>query len=166
MIFIFMNIIRQLFTKIRGCFRKPNQSHMNTYYLQNVEYADTIPYIPELTYGKVVKVYDGDTITIASQLHGSSTMYRFSIRLAGIDTPEIKSHNPLEKERAIYVRNQIHDLLFGKIIRLTNISMEKYGRVLADIYLDDLHINDYIIQHKYGYKYDGGQKQLFTGIAT
>ena len=79
-IFIFMNIIR--------CFcMSTNPSQMNTDYLNNVEYDDTIPYIPELTHGKVVKVYDGDTITIASQLPGSSTLYRFSIRLAGIDTP-------------------------------------------------------------------------------
>jgi len=143
-----------------------NPSQMNTDYLNNVEYDDTIPYIPELTHGKVVKVYDGDTITIASQLPGSSTLYRFSIRLAGIDTPEIKSHNPVEKERAIYVRNQLHDLLFGKIICLTNISMEKYGRVLADIYLDDLHVNEYMIRQKYAYKYNGGKKQIYTEFTT
>ncbi len=154
-----MNIIR--------CFcMSTNPSQMNTDYLNNVEYDDTIPYIPELTHGKVVKVYDGDTITIASQLPGSSTLYRFSIRLAGIDTPEIKSHNPVEKERAIYVRNQLHDLLFGKIICLTNISMEKYGRVLADIYLDDLHVNEYMIRQKYAYKYNGGKKQIYTEFTT
>ena len=154
-----MNIIR--------CFcMSTNPSQMNTDYLNNVEYDDTIPYIPELTHGKVVKVYDGDTITIASQLPGSSTLYRFSIRLAGIDTPEIKSHNPVEKERAIYVRNQLHDLLFGKIICLTNISMEKYGRVLADIYLDDLHVNEYMIRQKYAYRYNGGKKQIYTEFTT
>ena len=152
---------------IIGCFcMSTNPSQMNTDYLNNVEYDDTIPYIPELTHGKVVKVYDGDTITIASQLPGSSTLYRFSIRLAGIDTPEIKSHNPVEKERAIYVRNQLHDLLFGKIICLTNISMEKYGRVLADIYLDDLHVNEYMIRQKYAYKYNGGKKQIYTEFTT
>ena len=37
-------------------------------YLENVCYKDTIPFIPPITSGKVIKVYDGDTITIASKL--------------------------------------------------------------------------------------------------
>ena len=36
--------------------------------LQNIEYRDTTPFIPPIQYGKVIKVYDGDTITIASVL--------------------------------------------------------------------------------------------------
>ena len=39
-----------------------------TDYLSTVCYKDTTPFIPPLTYGKVIKVYDGDTLTIASKL--------------------------------------------------------------------------------------------------
>lgn len=154
-----MNIIRRLF-------RKKEYNQMNTDYLNNIEYGDTVHYIPQLTHGKVVKVYDGDTITIASRLPGSNIIYRFSVRLAGIDTPEIRTSNSVEKERAIFVRDKLHGLLFGKIIDLQNISLDKYGRVLADIYLDDLHINQYMIENKYAYEYNGGKKKEFVEITT
>ena len=49
---------------------------------------------------------------------------------------------------------------------LKNISIEKYGRILADIYLDVLHVNEYMIQHNYAYKYNGGKKQHFNEITT
>ena len=57
-----------------------------TEYLDNINYKDTIPYIPNVTYGKVIKVYDGDTITIACKMpFDNSPIYRFSVRIAGID---------------------------------------------------------------------------------
>ena len=45
------------------------------------------PFVPPISEGMVVKVYDGDTITIVSQLpYPSSPYYRFSVRLNGIDS--------------------------------------------------------------------------------
>ena len=40
----------------------------------NVTYEDTVPFIPPITSGKVVKVYDGDTLTIAGRLPGVPTL--------------------------------------------------------------------------------------------
>ena len=39
-----------------------------TDYLDTIDYKDTIPFIPPITTGKVIKVYDGDTLTLASKL--------------------------------------------------------------------------------------------------
>ena len=36
--------------------------------------------------------------------------------------------------------------------------MEKYGRLLADVYLDELHLNQWLIENKYAVAYDGGTK--------
>jgi endonuclease YncB( thermonuclease family) len=110
----------------------------------------------------VIKVYDGDTVTVASRTTGTNIVYRFSVRLAGIDTPEMNSKNNVEKERAIFVRDRLHDLVFGKIVLLKNLSTEKYGRILADIYLDNLHVNQYMIDQKYAHVYSGGKKQVFV----
>lgn len=75
----------------------PNLESMSII-LQNVEYKDTVKYIPQIIYGKVIKVYDGDTITIASQIDPSNPIiYRFSVRLNGIDSPEIKGKTENEK---------------------------------------------------------------------
>jgi micrococcal nuclease len=152
----FMNIIRRIFCR---CAQVEGFGHD---YLNPITYEETRPYIPQVSYCKVIKVYDGDTVTVASRMTGTNIVYRFSVRLAGIDTPEMTSKNNIEKERAIFVRDRLHDLVFGRIVLLTNLSMEKYGRILADIYLDDLHVNQYMIDNKYAYVYNGGKKQAFA----
>ena len=130
-------------------------------YLNGITYDQTISFIPQITYCKVIKVYDGDTITIATRLPGNTSVYRFSVRLDGIDTPEIKTKNPREHERAVFVRDQLHSLVYGKIVLLKNLSIEKYGRILADVYLDDLNVNEYMVDKKYANVYDGGKKREF-----
>ena len=137
----------------------PFKSPLNEKYLETITYTDTIPFVPPITSGKVIKVYDGDTITIASKLpYETSIIYRFSVRLLGIDSPEIKSKITREKQLAIQSRDALVDLIMDKTIQLKNISSEKYGRVLADVYLDDLHINQWMLDNHYAVPYDGGAK--------
>jgi hypothetical protein len=38
------------------------------------------------------------------------------------------------------------------------LSTEKYGRLLADVYLEDLHLNAWMLEHNYAVPYDGGTK--------
>ena len=70
--------------------------------LQNVEYKDTAPFYHNITYCKCVKVYDGDTITICT-----NDRFRFSVRLMGIDAPEIKGGGDNEKQLAIVARDEL-----------------------------------------------------------
>lgn len=127
--------------------------------LQNVEYSDTLQFVPPIHFGKVIKVYDGDTITIAAVLPNTTEpIYRFSVRLNGIDTPEIKGKTPEEKALAIHVRDELYKKIYGKIVYLKNVDNEKYGRILADVYLDDENINDWLVSNEYAVRYDGGTK--------
>jgi len=127
--------------------------------LQDIEYSDTVPFVPPIQFGKVIKVYDGDTITIASVLPNTTEpIYRFSIRLNGIDTPEIRGKTPEEKELAIHVRDELYAKIYGKMVTLKNVDTEKYGRILADVYLDDENINEWLIDNEYAVRYDGGTK--------
>ena len=106
--------------------------------LQDIKYSDTVPFVPPIYFGKVIKVYDGDTITIASVLPNTTEpIYRFSVRLNGIDAPEIRGKTQEEKDLAIHVRNELYAKLSGKMVYLKNVNTEKYGRILADVYLDD-----------------------------
>jgi len=131
-----------------------------TEYLNNITYKDTIPYIPNVTYGKVIKVYDGDTITVASKIPGlkKSPIYKFSIRLNGIDCPEMRTHNDDEKEIAIKARDALSDRIMHKDVFLKNIKTEKYGRLLCDVYIDDDNLNEWMIQKRYAVSYNGGTK--------
>lgn len=126
-----------------------------------LKWDDTIPFTIPIKGGKVIKVYDGDTITIAAKLpFENSLLYRFSVRLNGIDTPEIKGKNDDEKEAAKNARDALSKLILNKHIVLKNVDNEKYGRVLADVYLGDLHINDWLVRERYALRYDGGAKRV------
>ena len=125
----------------------------------NISYENTIPFVPPVTYGKVIKVYDGDTITIAAKLpYPKSPVYRIAVRLNGIDTPEIKGQTQKEKDLAKHIRDTLQTKLMNKIVQLKNTSSEKYGRLLADVYLDDVCINTWMIEQGFAVAYSGGTK--------
>ena len=127
--------------------------------LDKIDWKDTIEFVPPVEKGIVIKVYDGDTITIASKLpYLSSPLYRFSVRLNGIDCPEIKSKDENEKQCAQIAKKEMSDLILNKIVILKNVQTEKYGRILADVYIGDLHLNNHMIEKRLAISYNGGTK--------
>jgi len=134
--------------------------------LESVVYKDTIPFVPDVRFGKVVKIYDADTITVANRVSvdGGNTyspeIYRFNVRLNGIDTPEIKSKNQVTKALAIKARDALRELIAEKIVHLTNVSTDKYGRLLADVHFEHIHVNQWLIDQHYATPYDGGTKVI------
>jgi len=128
--------------------------------VDKLTWNDTIPFVAPIKGGHVIKVYDGDTITIASILpYKESPIFRFSVRLAGIDSPEIRGKSDHEKKIAQDSKHALETLLLNRTIILKNIKNEKYGRILADVYLDNLHVNKWMLDNNYAVKYDGGKKQ-------
>ena len=119
----------------------------------------SIQFVPPITEGEVISVYDGDTITIVSKLpYEASPLYRFLVRLAGIDCAEIKGKTEKERELAKEAKNALQKLILNKVISLKNLKTEKYGRVLADVYLGDLHVNQWLLDNNYAVQYSGGKK--------
>jgi len=61
--------------------------------------------------------------------------------------------------------------LLHKIVRLTNIENEKYGRILAEVYVKDdsgkeIHVQSWLLQQKYAIPYDGKKKiELYPVIS-
>jgi micrococcal nuclease len=126
----------------------------------DIKWDDTVEFTFPILGGRVIKVYDGDTITIASKMpFADSPLYRLSVRLNGIDTPEIKGKTEDEKTAAKLVRDVLSNLILNKYITLANIQTEKYGRILADVYIGELHVNEWLVSEKYAVKYDGGTKK-------
>jgi len=128
----------------------------------DIKWEDTQEFTFPIKGGRVIKVYDADTITIASKLpYDESPLYRLSVRLNGIDTPEMKGKDVSseEKEAAKAAREFVYNLVFNKYVRLENVESEKYGRILADVYIGDIHLNDLLLKERYAVKYDGGTKR-------
>lgn len=131
------------------------------------KWEDTVVFVPPITDGIVIKVYDGDTITIAQKLpYENSPLFRFAIRLNGIDSPEIKTKHESEKKYAERSRDALHQLIFEKTVTLKNISLEKYGRILADLYYNDIHVNKWLLDNKYAIPYDGTKKKEWNDVIT
>lgn len=127
-----------------------------------IEWSDTQEFTFPIKGGRVIKVYDGDTITIASKLpYATSPLYRFQVRLNGIDTPEMKGKDVLNEEKiaANNAREFVHGLIFNRYVRLENVKNEKYGRILADVYIGDTNLNELLLKERYAVKYDGKTKQ-------
>ena len=129
----------------------------------DVSWHNTVPFVPPVKSGKVIKVYDGDTITVATKLPmPNSPVYRFPVRLTGIDSPEIKGISDAEIVLAKQSRDALHKLIYEKTVILSNVSTEKYGRLLADVYIDGIHVNQWMLDNKYAIPYDGGTKSRPT----
>lgn len=138
-----------------------------------IKYEDTIPFTLPFREGYVVKVYDGDTITLAVQLPGKDIWYRISIRLDGIDCaerrPKKKKKNGekrsqedmiKEKEFAIYTRDKLYKRIFGKHVYLRDTWTEpKYGRLMAQVYHEGVNINEWLLTNRLAVEYHGGTKQ-------
>jgi micrococcal nuclease len=128
--------------------------------ITNAKWKDCRPFVAPITEGYVLKVYDGDTITIAFRLpYEGSALYRSSVRLNGIDAPEIKGKNEDEKKAAQLAKRSLETLILDKTITLKNIQTEKYGRILADVYIGDIHVNQWLLDNKLVVRYDGGTKK-------
>lgn len=112
---------------------------------------------------KVSKVIDGDTIDVDIDL-GFDISFTSRVRLAGIDTPESRTSDKLEKalglESKAYLKSAI-DSAKTVVIKTEKInSSEKFGRILGWVFLDgsDKSINQKMIEDGYAWGYMGETK--------
>ena len=98
----------------------------------------------------VTKVYDGDTITCDIDLGFGILLKKQKLRLAGINTPEVRGPG---KEVGQYVRDIVAQKIYNKwiIIHTAKDKKGKYGRWLATVYYHDeqndysLSLNDWLV---------------------
>jgi micrococcal nuclease len=149
-----------------------NQNQNQSQYLSPIMWNDSVPFVPPIHQGQVIKVYDGDTITIAAKLpYPESPLYRFQVRLLGIDSPEIKGETQEEKDAAHLSQKELESLILQKIVTLKDNKQEKYGRILANVYIDfptaenpknQIHLNQWMLDKGYAVPYDGKTKTPFS----
>lgn len=93
--------------------------------------------------GKVVKVKDGDSIVLLRNRK------QYEIRLVNIDCPE---HLQAFGTQA---RHFTSNLIFGKMVRAEYASKDKYGRLLAEVFLPDgRSLNRDLVRNGFAWKYD------------
>jgi micrococcal nuclease len=85
--------------------------------------------------GKVTRIADGDTFTMIFD-----NGFEVRVRLLGIDSPERRQ---AFSNRA---KQTLSDLIYNKEVKVYYESKDRYGRVLGDIYIDDLNINQEMVR--------------------
>ncbi len=91
---------------------------------------------------KVVRWLDGDTVDVMIDL-GFHTYKRERLRLARIDTPEIRGK---ERPQGLISKAEVEKLCpVDSDIIVQSTKRGKYGRFIAEIYKDDLNINQHLI---------------------
>lgn len=109
---------------------------------------------------KVVSVYDGDTIKVVFPLMGR--LYKWNCRLNGVDTPEIRTKNALEKEFGYFVRDQLREKLLNQVIYIDCGNFDKYGRLLVTPYCKGMNVCSWLIENGYAFQYGGGKKNSWS----
>ena len=106
-----------------------------------------------------VRNYDGDTITL--HLPGLHPIIgdKISIRVNGIDTPEIRGKCDKEKYDAKQAKVMVADILKdAERITLKNMERGKYFRIAADVFVDGENLADMLIEAGVAVRYGGGKK--------
>lgn len=93
--------------------------------------------------------YDGDTITVNIKDVHPLIGEKIRIRVAGIDTPEIKGTSGKEQRRAQAAKRLTHKLCRrANKIELKNVRRGTYFRIVADVYLDGQSLAKALVKEK------------------
>jgi micrococcal nuclease len=112
---------------------------------------------------KVLKVVDGDTIDVDIDL-GFDISFTSRVRLAGIDTPESRTTDKMEKALGLESKKKLGELIASAqtiVIKTEKPdSSEKYGRILGWLFLDgaEKSVNEALIASGYAWGYMGDTK--------
>jgi micrococcal nuclease len=132
-----------------------------------VVYATGLSSLEQKDFGRLevhglVSVYDGDTFTCDIEGLHPLIGERISIRIRGVDTPEMKDERPEMHEKAIVARDYVHRrLVTAEKIILDNVERDKYFRILADVYVDEVLLSRELLARDLAKPYDGGTKEAW-----
>jgi len=116
---------------------------------------------------KVLRVVDGDTVDVDIDLGFGIWMHKERVRMMGIDTPESRTRDKVEKAFGLASKNRLKELLpVGSIAVLkTEIDRSgedkkgKFGRILGDFIIEDKRATDILIEEGHAVAYFGGSKE-------
>ena len=118
---------------------------------------------------KLVKIVDGDTVDVDIDLGFGVWLKNQRIRIMGIDTPESRTSDPVEKKYGILAKEQVEKYLVNcKKFKSFKDEKGKFGRILGDfeVYHSTsgrwMLMAEAMIQENYGVRYHGQSKDLIV----
>ena len=116
---------------------------------------------------KVIKVIDGDTVDVDIDLGFDIIIKGERVRIMGIDTPESRTRDKVEKKFGLASKARLKELIGGRSgpILKTQINRKgedmrgKFGRILGDFQTNDGRmVTDVLIREGHAVAYKGGSK--------
>lgn len=92
--------------------------------------------------GKVIKIADGDTITVLT-----NNNEQVKVRLYGIDAPEKK------QEFGTKSKDFTADFCFGKEVEVETVDTDRYGRTVGRVYYNNKELNLELVKNGYAWVY-------------
>jgi len=111
---------------------------------------------------EVTSIYDGDTFRANIEGFPAVIGEHMSIRINGIDTPELRGKCEKEKQLARLAKQfTVERLRAANSVVLKNIKRGKYFRLIADVYVDGVSLGEQLIKQGHAVKYIGKAKQVW-----
>lgn len=108
---------------------------------------------------KLDRVVDGDTIVVSIEGVPEVFGQNIYVRLAGVDTPEMKGRCENERVQAVAARDKLLEVLKdAKKINLLNVKRGKYFRIVADVYTDKHNLSQVLLESGLAREYERGPK--------
>ena len=119
----------------------------------------------------ITSIYDGDTLTVQIPHIPDVFGKDLSIRISGIDTPEMKSTctTKEERERERLLATKARDVVLNMVasgdrVTLKGLDRDKYFRLIAEVYIDGRSIGEELISLGLAVPYSGGTKIGWCGL--
>lgn len=104
--------------------------------------------------------HDGDTLTVSIPNVHPLLGQKISVRVFGVDTPEMYSDDPCERDAALVAQKFVRVMVSrGQRLDLYQVQRDKYFRILADVRIDGESLSRALISRGLAYPYYGGTKQ-------
>ena len=115
---------------------------------------------------KINRVVDGDTVDVDIELGFDIVLTGQRVRIMGIDTPESRTSDPVEKVFGLAAKNRLKELLGPTAVLKTQIEKDgddakgKFGRILGDFVAPDGRmVTEVMIEEGHCVPYFGGSKE-------
>tara|TARA_B100000941_G_scaffold274401_1_gene235517 strand:- start:50 stop:469 length:420 start_codon:yes stop_codon:yes gene_type:complete len=112
----------------------------------------------------LVKVIDGDTVDVDIDLGFGVWLRKQRIRLYGIDTPESRTRDKIEKVYGLAAKEFLVDILStgDMSIKTYKDAKGKFGRILGELFVKtsvgELSINQSLVENNHAVRYYGQSK--------
>ena len=113
---------------------------------------------------KIRRVVDGDTVDIDIDLGFGVWLHKERVRIYGIDTPESRTRDLVEKRFGLAAKDFAKKFLLDHDPEVTLVCKEydakgKFGRILGDIIVDNKSMSETMIQEHHAVPYYGQSKE-------